>query len=185
MIYFMQKSKKSLRRRQFKLSLNDAKQYLYNIDTRKFKVSEIMIYSSDTPEEIKELNQYFVDDFLISSDEDVIGVLRVNETISKYDRLRNKGASIKSLKNFRKKIEENIPGSEVSMVYNPDTFEIFIVHPSGDVKIVCNYQLVIINSFASTLQGEFVNLNDNDAFVKIVNKLFIKQRYYYKAKNNG
>jgi hypothetical protein len=183
MIYIIRKSKRSAKRNQIKLDVNEAKEFLYNIEARSFRTSEFIVYCGDSPEELDEIINYFNEDYLQEMTDDVVIVYKVNGDITKYDRLRNKGATIKSIDNFREKIEKEILGSSVSIVYNADDFEIFIEHPIGIVKIICDYRLVIKKALASYNAGEFVDISVNDEIVKVVNRLFRKQRYYYKQKN--
>lgn len=183
MIYIIQKSKRSAKRKEIKLDINEAKEFLYNIEARSFRTSEFIVYCGDSPEELDEIINYFHNDYLQEFTDDVVVVYKVNENITKYDRLRNNGATVKSIDNFREKIEKEIPGSGVSIVYNTDDFEIFIEHPIGIVKVICNYQLVIKKALASYHAGEFVDISVNDEIVKVVNRIFRKQRYYYKQKN--
>jgi len=183
MIYVIQKSKRSTRRNEIKLTLNDAKEYLYKIDARSFRINEYMVYCGDSNEEVEELLNYFTEEYLIPTADDVVVVYKVNEAINKYSRLRNNGASVKAINNFRDKIQEEIIGSEVSILFNTEVFEILIENPIGIVKVICNYQLVIKKALALTRNGEFVDISINDTIVKVVNRIFRKQRYYYKQKN--
>lgn len=183
MIYIIKKSKRAATRKQIKLDMNEAKEFLYNIEARDFRISEFIVYCGDSPEELDEIINYFNEDYLQEMTDDVVIVYKVNGDITKYDRLRNKGATIKSIDNFREKIEKEIYGSSVSIVYNADDFEIFIEHPIGIVKVICDYLLVIKKALASYHAGEFVDISVNDEIVKVVNRLFRKQRYYYKQKN--
>ena len=183
MIYIIEKSKRSAKRNEIKLNLNEAKEFLYNIHARNFRVSEFIVYCGDSTEELQEILSYFSENYLQEMTDDVVTVYRVNEEIGKYDRLRNEGASVKAIDNFREKIENEILGSGVSIVYNTNNFEILIEHPIGIVKVICNYQLVILKALASYHAGEFVDISINDDIVKVVNRIFRKQRYYYKQKN--
>ncbi len=183
MIYIIQKSKKSSRRTEIKLDVSEAKEFLYEIDARRFRLNEYMVYSSDEASEIEQIIDYFHPDYLCEKNDDIVSVLAVNEDISKYNRLRNQGASIKSVKNFRDKIQNELPESEVSVMFNTNNFEVLIQYEKRDLKIVCNYQLVILKAFALNKDWEFVDISENDEIVKVVNNIFRKQRYYYRQKN--
>ncbi len=106
MIYIIQKSKRSATRKQIKLDMNEAKEFLYNIEARSFRTSEFIVYCGDSPEELDEIINYFNEDYLQEITDDVVIVYKVNGDITKYDRLRNKGATVKSIDNFREKIEK-------------------------------------------------------------------------------
>lgn len=106
MIYIIRKSKRSAKRNQIKLDMNEAKEFLYNIEARSFRTSEFIVYCGDSPEELDEIINYFNEDYLQEITDDVVIVYKVNGDITKYDRLRNKGATVKSIDNFREKIEK-------------------------------------------------------------------------------
>ena len=106
MIYIIKKSKRAATRKQIKLDTNEAKEFLYNIEARSFRTSEFIVYCGDSPEELDEIINYFNEDYLQEITDDVVIVYKVNGDITKYDRLRNKGATVKSIDNFREKIEK-------------------------------------------------------------------------------
>lgn len=183
MVTVVQKSKKSARTTEWKMTVNEAKEFLYNIDARSFRINEYMVFSVDDKNEINSIKNYFHQDYLEEIEVDDIKGLIVNENVSKYDRLRNQGASIKSIKNFEEKIQDELDDSEVSIIFKNDNFEILIQHEKRDLKIVCSYQLEIEKALVLNKDWEFVDISENDEIVKLVNRIFRKQRYYYKQKN--
>ena len=185
MITIIQKSKRSSKRNEFELSVNEAKEYLYEIDARSFRINYFLVYRSDDSEELTQLVEYFNPEYLIEEVEEKFTIYKVNEKVGKYDRMRTAGASIKAINNFREKIQKELQDSEVSIIFEKDTFDILIQHPNRDLKIVCSYQLEIIRSLVLNHEWEFVDINENDLTVNFVNKLFRKQRYYYKQKDGN
>ena len=72
MIYIIKKSKRSAKRNQIKLDMNEAKEFLYNIEARSFRTSEFIVYCGDSPEELDEIINYFNEDYLQEITDDVV-----------------------------------------------------------------------------------------------------------------
>jgi hypothetical protein len=187
MIYVAQKSKKTARKKLLKLELNDAKDFLYNLSFEDFRAFSYYIYAQGDNYfcELEEIKRFFADDFfkIKENNTQTYEILIVNEELPKKDRLRIKGASVNSLNNFKDKLEKMIPYSTIRFVYGLDVFSIYIDHIVGSVKIVCNYQLKILESYGYN-EGKYVNIKSSDNLVKIVNKLFRRQRFYYKKEGD-
>lgn len=183
MITILRKSKKTDRQAKYEMSFNSAIEYVNNIESRDFRLNDFYVFSGSTYEEMQELKEYFVDEYFEEYDYGAYNVFKLNGNVNKKDRFISPGISIQSVFNFRDKIEEILSAQEVTVIFNKETFEIYIYTIIGDIKLVCDYYLNILESYGYN-NGEFVNIGKSDTMVKVVNELFKKQRYYYKHKND-
>lgn len=110
MIYIIRKSRRSSKRNIIKLNIEEAKDYLYNINARSFRLSEFIVYCGDLYEELEAIINHFSIDYLQETIDDIFMVYSVNEKIDIEDRIRNdqlihknKKTIDKVTKNFTKK----------------------------------------------------------------------------------
>jgi hypothetical protein len=87
MIYIIQKSRRSSKRNIIKLNIEEAKDYLYNIDSRSFRISEFIVYCGDSYEELESIIDYFSIDYLQETLDDIFIVFHVNEKVDIEQRL--------------------------------------------------------------------------------------------------
>lgn len=143
-------------------------------EIRPYEIDKFKFYCKfeEPYEKTKFLSLYPEDKFFETDD----GFLIVKPDINKIG-----FASRKSIKNFAKKIKEKIFESDIKIIFNEEDFEILIDSAIGYIKLICDYGLNINKSFALA-KDTFIEISKSDEIVKIVNKIFVKQRCYYKRK---
>lgn len=183
MIHIMQESTRTDRKRELIMTSSEAKRFLCALNPKTSGYEKYSVISADDNAELQEFLEYFSNGFLVPTNIEVLGVVYVaNTAVDRRSRIEDNRISINSLLKFQEKIEQAIPGSEIKMVFNTDDFIIFIRHITGDIKLQCKYDLTIVSGQAKSDNGTYVDIEKNDCIIRIVNKLFTKQRYYYKNK---
>ena len=71
------------------MNIEEAKDYLYNIDARSIRLSEFIVYCGDLYEELEAIINYFSIDYLQETIDDIFMVYSVNEKIDIEERIRN------------------------------------------------------------------------------------------------
>lgn len=181
MIYIIKKMKKTTNEHYKKLHSSEAKEYFYNLTKDDLATGDIYMTGADSEEELQEILSFFHEDFFLIEDTGLFSVYKVNANINKYNRIRQRGASITALKNFKEKIEKKFPRAGVYFDFKTDNFEIFVVIDNQVHRFVCSYDLEILESFADN-RTDYINLSLAAKVRKEINGLFRRQRYYYKRR---
>ena len=157
MIYILKKSKRSDREQTLKYSVSGAKEFLYRLVDRHFVVNDFIIFGSDEPNELQEILDYFTEEYISKGTYQAFDVYRVNN-IYKNERLKEHGANITSLLNFREKIEKKIHGSTISMQFTTEVFELYVLYKNVKMRITCTYELEIIDKTLYPENGDAVDI---------------------------
>lgn len=176
MIKILKKTKKNSQVEELELSLSDALIFLYELDGNDFNFNDFFVIKNNK-EEVEKIKKFFVSEYLLDLDKEV---LAVNKNVKKYNRQKNTGANISSILNFAKKIENTIPLSVVTPEFENEGFWLNITYPLGDIRIYCDYKLAIRKILAANKENDFIDVEQNDAIVRMINGLFRNQRYYYR-----
>lgn len=180
MIYILKKSKKKEKEKILTFSLEQAKDFLFNLGRTDFMFSDFVVFSTDSVYEGVSLRDFFIDDFLIKKTVDMFDSLLVNENIEKTKRIRHQGIRINNLNNFLEKIKKETSCSNVKIDKKSDFFEMEISFDKDKIKFLINYKLEIISTIHTEVSEktvEFISL-----LKKKINHIFRQQRYYYKKK---
>ena len=175
MIKILKKTKKGLME-ELELSLSNAIIFLYELDGNDFNFNDFYVVKNNK-EEVEKLKKFFVPEYLLDLEKDV---LAVNKNVKKYNRQKNTGANVSAILNFAKKIENTIPLSVVTPEFETEGFWLNITYPLGDIKIYCDYKLAIKKTLAINKENGYIDVEQNDAIVRMINGLFRNQRYYYR-----
>ena len=176
MIKILKRTKKSSQVEELEFSPSDARIFLYELDNNVFNFNDFFVIKNNK-EEIEKLKDFFVPEYLLDLDKEV---LAVNKNVKKYNRQKTTGANISAILNFVKKIENAIPFSEVIPEFENEGFWLNIAYPLGDIRIYCDYNLAIRKTLVASKENDFIDVEQNDAIVRMINGLFRNQRYYYR-----
>lgn len=182
MIHLEKVFKRSQQRKHFTLSLDEAIRFLYNINSYDFSISVFYVLNSDDAEELKKLFSVFNKEYFIPIENEVYVV---NPEIEKSNRMY--GISVAALENFRQKIKREFPDYLVEFVLGGDNFEIQMIYQHDEVRfyIVCNYLLEVLSSYALVGKNQIISISHTNNIVNKINRIFLKQRYYYRLKKHG
>lgn len=182
MIHLEKIFKRSQQRKHFTLSLDEAIRFLYNINSYDFSISVFYVLNSDDAEELEKLFSVFNKEYFIPVEN---GVYMVNPEIEKSNRMC--GISVAALENFRQKIKREFPDYLVEFVLGGDNFEIQMIYRHDEVRfyIVCNYLLEVLSSYALVGKNQIISISHTNNIVNKINRIFLKQRYYYRLKKYG
>lgn len=182
MIHLEKIFKRSQQRKHFTLSLDEAIRFLYNINSYDFSISVFYVLNSDDAEELEKLFSVFNKEYFIPVEN---GVYMVNPEIEKSNRMC--GISVAALENFRQKIKREFPDYLVEFVLGGDNFEIQMIYRHDEVRfyIVCNYLLEVLSSYALVGKNQILSISHTNNIVNKINRIFLKQRYYYRLKKYG
>lgn len=179
MIYLLKKSKKTNLELRYKLSLDDAKKSLYALNHENFRVNNFYVQGADTVYEMQELLNYFSPNFFTVEQDGMFDMYKVN-IVSKYERIVEKGASIKAIEKFKEKIETEIKNSEIELEFPKETFVMKVYYEGNKFNLICNYDLQILETVPVKITTK--TFEEIGGLVKKINGIFRKQRYYYKRK---
>lgn len=184
MIHLEKKFKRSKRINRFKLSLDEAIRFFYNINSYDFSICDFYVLYSDKKEELENLFNVFNKEYFIPVEQE-IKVYMANPAIGKPERMR--GISVAALENFRQKIKKTFPDYFVEFVLGGDNFEIQMFFRGGELRffIVCNYLLEILSCNALVGKNQIISISHTNNIVNKINRIFLKQRYYYRLKKYG
>jgi hypothetical protein len=180
MIYILKRSKKRLIQERSVLSVGQTKYFICKLGPKNFKINEYLILGSDNKSELDEVFSLFVPNMFIKMDYEMIDAYKINDKIDKQNRLSNFGASINSILNFKQKIKNEINGT-VDIYFFQNDFEIYITTNEVKAKVICNYLLEILDIFLLNDS----NYNNAQEIKLVINRIFRKQRYYYKKRNEA
>ena len=182
MIHLEKIFKRSQQRKHFTLSLDEAIRFLYNINSYDFSISVFYVLNSDDAEELEKLFSVFNKEYFIPIENEVY---MVNPEIEKSNRMY--GISVAALENFRQKIKREFPDYLVEFVLGGDNFEIQMIYRHDEVRfyIVCNYLLEVLSSYALVGKNQIISISHTNNIVNKINRIFLKQRYYYRFKKYG
>jgi hypothetical protein len=196
MVTIIKKSKRSIRANKVVLSASDAKKFLFQLEDKDLNVDDYIVFSADTQDEYIDVVGFFSPSFLPIRIYEGFDAHVVQKDIAKDRRMRQTGATITAIENFKVKIQKLLMKMtdfyddftiqlSVTTEYNIDSFVIIIIFPFSEAKMrfTYAYDLQMIDASIVPMNVE----KDIPALVlanitKKVNALFNKQRYYYKKK---
>ena len=185
MIHIIRESKNSHRTKRLKLSLSDAKRYLYDLQKRNFNIHRYIILGADTEIEQQRFIEMFNPKALKSEVRDGFDIYILDEELPKNERFIQTGATVRSIENFAKKLQGKLEGSIVSVEYYPEGFILMIAFVNISVHIVCSYKLEILKKYIVNSESSPMDTEISEEIVNLVNRLFNKQRYYYRKKDGN
>jgi len=196
MVTIIKKSKRSIRANKVVLSASDAKKFLFQLEDKDLNIDDYIVFSADTQDEYIDVVGFFSPSFLPTQAYEGFDAHVVQKDIAKDRRMRQTGATITAIENFKVKIQKLLMKMtdfyddftiqlSVTTEYNIDSFVITIIFPFSEAKMRFTYAYDL-----QMLDASIVPMNvekDIPALVlanitKKVNALFNKQRYYYKKK---
>jgi hypothetical protein len=184
MVNILQVTKKGKKKIDRMMTYTEAKKFLYNLSFENFQNNDFFLFKSTHDFEIEKLRRFFKRDYLIPAKFEKNNVFLVNSEINKNDRLVHEGINLRSIENFRVKIEKLINNSRVEInEISEDNFMITVKQPPIIFTAFCSYQLEIESFWGVDEKSRFANVDQLNEIYRKINALFVKQRYYYRKKS--
>jgi hypothetical protein len=181
MIYIERKTK--TKSKVEKLNLDEAVRFIAEFRRYNAKSGSLYIIGSDNNEELAELFRYFVPEMFHREETAPFHSFVVNIEIPEKKRLILSQVTKKSIEKFSKKISEELGIRENNIYYGANFFALTFENDALLFDFVCSYKLEVINSYVRSRNNEFKHSNeDTKKFEQTINRIFVKQRHYYKKK---
>jgi hypothetical protein len=182
MIYIKRKTEKQERITKYKL--DEAVRFIAEFGKHNSRNGKLYVIGSDSEEELKELFGYFVNGmFIHEKDHAPFGSYLIDISIPIKKRLIVTQATKKSIEKFSNKISQELGIRENSIYYGANFFSLTFENENLLFDFVCSYKLEVLNSFVRSRNNEFKhNTEDTKKLEQAINKIFVKQRYYYRNK---
>lgn len=183
MVNILQVAKKGGKKINRNMEYTAAKKFLYNLTPAHFQNNDFLLFRASSDFEIEKIRRFFNRQYLLPRTFANLPVFFVNPEIPKSERLVHEGINLRSLENFRSKIEKLIPNSTVEISdISEENFMITVKQPTVVFKAFCSYQLEIESFWGTDEKNNFANIEQINEIHRKINSLFVKQRYYYRKK---
>jgi hypothetical protein len=185
MIYIKRKTgKKSNIQR---LKLDDAVRFIAEFGTYNARNGKLHVIGADSQEELNNLFSYFIPElFVYEANDTPFGAYLVNVEIPVKKRLIVTQATKKSIQKFAAKISEQLGIRENNIYYGANFFAMTFESENLLFDFVCSYKLEVMNSYVRSHNNEFkYSTEDTKKFEEVINRIFVKQRYYYRKKDES
>ena len=181
MIYMKKRSKKTKRSVITKMTLTDAKLFIYNLSKGRFKLSKYYIAGADRLNEMEDILSFFSPEYITKEESNDFDMYLIKENVPKNNRISG-NITPTSILNIQQKVEKEFSEFHVMFSLDDGKYRITLYDDNHKYTFVINDELEIENALIETVIHESA-LEEHEVVKTRLNKLLIKQRYYYKRKN--
>lgn len=182
MIYIKRKTEKKEKILRYKL--DEAVRFIAEVEKYNGRNGSIHVIGSENEQEVKEFLSYFTPElFSLEETDTPFGSWRVNLDIPKKSRLLVTQATKKSIQKFAEKISVQLGIRQDNIYYGANFFSMTFESENMLFDFICSYKLEVMNSYVRSKNNEFkYNTEDTKKLEQTINRIFVKQRYYYRNK---
>lgn len=185
-MYIIKKSKKRKKEMRFRLHGSELIAFFSKLDNNSLVLNEYALFEEYSGE-IDILKEYFVEEF-IEKNSGVIDTFYTISNISKNQRTKN--PSIETIKKLFYKVTAAFPDLNFKLEFGGNYFRIIVVRAEdfADIVLEFDYELELANSSIAVEYNEDINskikfeFERQNEILRVVNKVFKNQRYYYKKR---
>jgi hypothetical protein len=184
MIYIKRKTDKKSKIQSLKL--DEAVRFIADFGKHNARIGKLHVIGADSQEELNNLFGYFIPDlFVYEANDTPFGSYLVNLQIPLKKRLLVTQATKKSIQKFSAKISQQLGVRENNIYYGANFFALTFETENLLFDFVCSYKLEVLNSYVRSRNNEFkYSTEDTKKFEEVINRIFVKQRYYYRKKDD-
>jgi hypothetical protein len=184
MIYILRKSKRFVKDTTIKKTLTEAKILLYNLSRPNFLYSDFYVIGSDYAWEIEDLLSFFSKKYLEKVDKPAFDMYFVNGQITKPERQSKNTLNINVYHRLKEKIQKEFINYRITLSIKNNRIAIQLENDMITMNFFIDDHFTILDAtIKSTLMEDFQYLSILQETRNILDKLFVKQRYYYKNKD--
>lgn len=179
MIYIEKISKNIPRRSIEKMSLTDAKLFIYNLTLTKFRFSDYYIAGSDRMDEFEDLLSFFSKEYIVPVENEVFDKHQILSGIKKNKRL---AVNIKpnTILTLQRKFEKMFDTFDITIGLKDKRYYMAMYNGLDRYTFIFNDELEIVDAIIYDSSS-----NKFEDIKRTIMSETIKQRYYYKRKKHG
>lgn len=183
MIYIKRKTAK--KEKILRYDFDKAVRYILDLDYHDFLNGSVYIIGSEPVEELENFIRHFSPEtFTVETDGVPYDSYKVNPNVPSKRRLLVSQATKKAIENFAVKISKQLGIMKNHIHYGANFFSMTFESREFIFDFVCSYKLEILNSYVKSKFSDFAyNTEETKRFETAINRIFTKQRYYYKKKD--
>jgi hypothetical protein len=183
MIYILRKSKRFVKDTTLKKTLTDAKFHLYNLSYPNFLYSDFYVVGSDYAWEMEDLLNFFSETYLKKVDKPAFDMYFVDGKVTKPERQSKNTLNVNVYNRLKEKIQKEFVNYSIALSIKNNRIAIQLENHMLSMNFFIDDHLNILDAtIKATLMEDFQYLSILEETRKVLDRLFVKQRYYYKNK---